>query len=41
MDAKDLRRYDCSDGERVEDIDECLPDFDVYPSLALVVESID
>lgn len=41
MDAKDFGRDDGSDGKAVEDVDEGLPDFDVAPTFALVVESID
>lgn len=40
VDAEDLGGDDGGDGEAVEYVDERLPDLDVAPSLALVVESI-
>ena len=38
--AEDLARDDRGDGEGVEGVDEALPDLDVAPSFALVVEAI-
>ena len=40
VEGKDLLGDDGGDGEAVEDVDERLPDFDVAPSLALVVEAV-
>ena len=41
MNAKDLSGNDRGDGERVEGVNERLPDLDVASALALVVESVD
>ncbi len=40
MNAKDLRRDNSSDGETVEDIDECLPRLQITPSFAFVIEAV-
>ena len=40
MDAEDFGGDDGGDGEAVEDVDECFPDFDVASSFAFVVESV-
>lgn len=41
MDAEDLSGHNGSNRKRIEAIDKCLPDFDVAPSLAFVIESVD
>jgi hypothetical protein len=41
MNAEDLARNDSSDRQAVERVDERLPDLDVAPPLALVVEAVD
>lgn len=41
MHGEDLLVNDCSNGQAVEAIRKCLPQLDVVPSLALVVETID
>lgn len=40
MNTKDLAGDDGRDGESVEHVDKCLPDLDVCPALALVVETV-
>lgn len=40
MDAKDFRSNDGGDWKTVENIDEGLPNFDVTPTLALIIEPI-
>ncbi len=35
-----FRRYDSSDGEAVEDIDKCLPCFDITPPFTFVVKAV-
>ena len=41
MHSEDLLVNDCRDWETVEAIGECLPQLDIIPSLAFVVEAID
>lgn len=41
MHGEDLLVDDCSDGQAVEAISECLPELNVVPPLALVIEAID
>jgi len=39
--CEDLLVNDCCDGQTVEAICKCLPELDIVPSLALVVEAVD
>ena len=41
MHGEDLLIDDCGDGQAVEAVRKCLPQLDVVPTLALVVESVD
>lgn len=41
MHCEDLLVDDCSNGQAVEAVRESLPEFDVVPSLALIVEAVD
>lgn len=41
MHCEDLLVNDCCNGQAVEAVSECLPQLDVIPSFALIVESVD
>lgn len=40
MNTEDLAGHDCGNREAIEGIDKRLPDFDIAPPLALVVEAV-
>jgi len=41
VDTEDLARDDGCDGEGIEDVDECLPSFDVGTPFTFIVKSVD